>query len=272
MVSSIKPLVSVIIPVYNREKEVLKTLNNIKGNDYRPIELILVDDGSEDGVPAVLRNFENSAQDENFIVKIISQSNQGTPTARNRGYKKSTGAYIQFLDSDDLIDSQKFGIQIDMMKRQNPDFGLCDFTMLYVRDQKSTYCSNAEKLRKVLRATESFGCGSPLLHRNLADKLEWNTALRKKQDVDYFLRAALLANGIAYVDRSLYTYVRNETDHNRISASYTSTPPAYRRRITSIFDTKVPKDKKHHKQMAIASLRWYWLKHTIKSMLFGNKS
>lgn len=225
-------LVSVIIPVYNREGYVNMTLKNILENKYRPIELILVNDGSKDNSLSVLKQFKEKNETTDFLVKVLDQSNMGAPSARNLGYKNATGNYIQFLDSDDLIHSEKFSLQIPKMQKAKADFCLCDFEMHYTDEKRKVYYSNSKGLKKVLKTHGSFGCGSPLLTRNLANKVSWNVKLKRNQDVDYFLKASLFAEKIVYINQPLYTYIRHSSD--RISDSYNKSDPVYTERIRSL--------------------------------------
>lgn len=227
------PLVSIIIPIFNREKIVGKTLQSIFDNNYRPIELILIDDGSTDNSLNALNTFMQQKKSDNFIIKVFSQENKGAPAARNLGYSNSEGEYIQFLDSDDFISEDKFIYQLDLIMRENADFALCDFEMKYVDEgDRIQYHSNEKKIKKVLKAHGSFGCGSPLIHRTIAEKISWDVNLRRNQDVDYFLKAALLAKKIVHIDKPLYTYIRHSGD--RISATYSNTAPVYLERIKSL--------------------------------------
>jgi len=261
-------LVSIIIPVYNRERWVSDTLDNILMNNYRPLELILVDDGSSDNSLDVLKNFSNkNREDKNLIIKVLTQTNKGAPAARNLGHNNSSGQYIQFLDSDDLIDIEKFSIQINIMKEKDADFGLCDFTMQYVETGEQVYHSNVRKLNKVLSSHGSFGCGSPLLSRELSGQIFWDTSLSRKQDVDYFLKAALKAKKIAYVNKSLYTYIRRAEDGDRISASYEKGDPLFKERIISLKKTRVPSRNKLFKIFAIGNLFFDIIKLKIKKIL-----
>ena len=261
------PLVTVIIPVYNRESKVLDTLINIWNNQYRPIELIVVNDGSSDNTLDVLNAFKSKYQNDTFKVKVLDQTNKGAPAARNFGFQNSEGDYIQFLDSDDFINELKFVIQIDIMQKENADLGLCDFTMKLLEENKTVYHSNAEKLEKVIKAHGSFGCGSPLQTKTLADKISWNTNLSKKQDVDYFLKAALMSKTIAYVNKSLYTYTRSINDNERISASYSKTPTVFLERIKSIRNIDVPNNHRLHKTKAILNLYFSMIKFKIKKYI-----
>lgn len=226
-------LVTIIIPVFNREKIIAKTLQNILNNNYRPIELIVVDDGSSDNSLDIVESFKKHNQSSDFEIKIFRQSNNGAPSARNLGYSNSKGDYIQFLDSDDFISEDKFIYQVDLMIRENADFGLCDFEMKFIDEgDRIQYHSNSKKLKKVLKTHGSFGCGSALIHRAIAEKISWEVNLRRNQDVDYFLKAALLAKKIVYINKPFYTYIRHSGD--RISATYSNTSPVYLERIKSL--------------------------------------
>ena len=97
-----KPLISVIIPVYNVEKYLSKCLNSIVDQTYTNLQIILVNDGSTDGSLAIAQTF--AEKDER--VRIINQRNKGLPGARNSGIEAAEGDYIGFVDSDDWVHPQ----------------------------------------------------------------------------------------------------------------------------------------------------------------------
>src|SRR5262249_23296673 len=88
------PLVSVIVPVYNGEKYLRFALESVVGQKHRPLEIIVVDDGSTDSSAAIAKGFTE--------VRYLHQANAGVASARNTGLKAATGAFIAFLDQDDL--------------------------------------------------------------------------------------------------------------------------------------------------------------------------
>lgn len=98
------PLVSVVMPAYNCEKFIGSAIETVLDQSYNYIELIVVDDGSTDRTPSILRTFNNR-------IKLIEQENLGVSAARNAGIHASIGDYISFLDADDLW-------SIDKIKRQ----------------------------------------------------------------------------------------------------------------------------------------------------------
>ena len=92
--------ISIIIPVYNGEKSIIKCLKSIKNQKYNNIEAIVVDDGSNDATEDLCRQFV--IEDDRFL--YYKQKNSGVSSARNMGIEKATGEYIAFVDGDDYID------------------------------------------------------------------------------------------------------------------------------------------------------------------------
>jgi len=93
-------MISIIIPLYNKEGNIVSTLNSILQQTYWDYEVLIVNDGSTDNSLPVVRNFLTQKNDGRF--RIISQVNRGVSSARNRGVKESVGEYIAFLDADDV--------------------------------------------------------------------------------------------------------------------------------------------------------------------------
>ncbi len=90
------PQFSVVIPAYNREKLVGPTIESVLGQTFTDYEIIVVDDGSTDGTPEILRSYGSR-------IKVIRQENWGADVARDRGIKAATADYVALLDSDDLL-------------------------------------------------------------------------------------------------------------------------------------------------------------------------
>ena len=91
-------MISVVVPLYNKEKSVRTTLESIRAQSYKEWECIVVDDGSTDKSREVAEQFKI----EDFRFKILSQENAGVSAARNAGIIAAKGEYIAFLDADDI--------------------------------------------------------------------------------------------------------------------------------------------------------------------------
>lgn len=101
------PLVSVIVPLYNYAYYIEAALNSVFEQSYRPIEVIVVDDGSTDNSAAIVRTYQD--------VRYYYQTNQSAAVARNNGIAVANGEFIAFLDADDLWHPDKLSIQVSHM-------------------------------------------------------------------------------------------------------------------------------------------------------------
>jgi glycosyltransferase involved in cell wall biosynthesis len=116
-------LASIIIPTFNRAALVGDAIASAAAQTYRPLEIIVVDDGSTDRTAQVIRDRQEQLQtDQNLTLRYIHQPNAGVGAARNRGLIESRGEFIQFLDSDDLLHPQKLSLQIEAL-RNHPECG-----------------------------------------------------------------------------------------------------------------------------------------------------
>ena len=100
-----KPLISVIIPIYNTGDSAVKLLNKLTKQSYENLEIICVDDGSKDGSFDLVAEFirQSGLKNKNLNMTILRQKNQGAAGARNLGLKKASGEYVAFIDSDDEV-------------------------------------------------------------------------------------------------------------------------------------------------------------------------
>ncbi len=104
-------MVSIIIPSYNAASLLPETLRSLQKQKYADWECIVVDDGSTDNTKEIVTAFSN--QDDRY--KYFYQPNEGPSAARNRGINESKGGYIQFLDSDDMLESDKLHKQVELL-------------------------------------------------------------------------------------------------------------------------------------------------------------
>lgn len=114
-----KPLVSVIMPVYNVEKYLKASLDSILNQTYSNIELIAINDGSTDCSGKILYEYKKKGLIASF--RILEQHNQGLSVTRNIGISKSQGKYIYFFDSDDLLDSEAISKLVEFSEMNDLD-------------------------------------------------------------------------------------------------------------------------------------------------------
>ena len=125
-----QPFVSVIVPVYNGERYLDSALKSIFRQHYRPIEVIVVDDGSTDRSAEIAQSYEE--------VHYIYQSNKGPAIARNTGLDAAQGEFIAFLDADDLWLPHKLSVQVQYLIDHPQDGGTVCMIHSFV-DKESTF-------------------------------------------------------------------------------------------------------------------------------------
>lgn len=109
-------LVSVVIPAHNSERYIVPALDSILAQRHRPIEIVVVDDGSTDSTAQIVRRYGSE-------VRLIQQEQHGHPAARNAGIRIASGAFLGFLDHDDLWSADKLELQMAAFE-SNPDLDL----------------------------------------------------------------------------------------------------------------------------------------------------
>ncbi len=127
----IPDLVTTIIPVYNRPEMIHKAVESVLDQTYRPIEIILVDDGSTDDTPKVL---DQIAVENPDVIRVIHKENEGPGLAREAGRLVARGGFIQYLDSDDWLLRNKFEDQVRAL-REHPECGIAYGVSMYVDDE-----------------------------------------------------------------------------------------------------------------------------------------
>lgn len=122
-------LISIIMPVYNAEKYLNRSIESIMNQTYNNIEIILVNDGSTDNSLSICSNYQKI----DSRIKLINQENQGVSFARNKGIDESTGDYIMFIDSDDYIEKNMIEDMVAKITKDDIDLVISGIKMNYIR-------------------------------------------------------------------------------------------------------------------------------------------
>ena len=133
-----KPLISVIIPIYNTGDSAVKLLNKLTKQSYENLEIICVDDGSKDGSFNLVSEFirQSKLKNKNLNMTIFRQKNQGAAGARNLGLKKASGEYVTFIDSDDEVKKTHIeDLWKSLEKNQRNALSVCGYVYRRLRMQ-----------------------------------------------------------------------------------------------------------------------------------------
>lgn len=189
-------LVSVIIPTYNRAKLVTEATDSVLKQDYRPIELIVVDDGSTDDTQDVVSGWMKAkGGDGGLDVRFLRQEHRGAPSARNLGLIESKGEFIQFLDSDCELCASKVANQVSILNSHS-DISHCYCITEFVNSKRETAYLLGEPPAEdpSVNAVVSFGFTTiaPLWRRRVLHAVgPWDEDLACRQDWVYRSRILL---------------------------------------------------------------------------------
>jgi glycosyltransferase involved in cell wall biosynthesis len=173
-------MISCIIPVHNGARFIREAIVSVLEQDYRPIEVIVVDDGSTDDTAAVVQQFAD--------VRYVHQVNAGPGAARNAGLAMTDGEFVAFLDSDDSWAPHKLSRQLEFLN-QHPDVACClcrvrHFWEDEVRAEEAHY----ERTAKV--EVGGFASSTMLARRSLFDAIgSFDEQLRHVTTIEWFKRA-----------------------------------------------------------------------------------
>jgi glycosyltransferase involved in cell wall biosynthesis len=221
-----EPLVSVVIPTYNRDRHTIEAVESVLAQTYTNLEVIVVDDGSTDGSPQVIQQYIAQREYGSWQIQFVSQRNQGASVARNTGIAKARGEYIAFLDSDDIWLPEKLEWQMNAIEQFKGECGACVTDARLVNDSGMDISSsfrvhgrNYEETigidRDAVKLIADGFCGvwlSTLLARtDLIKQIGgFSTDISFVEDRDIHFRIALLTS-IAYVNKPLIRTDRSPT-------------------------------------------------------------
>ena len=203
------PLVSVIIPTYNRAGVICRTIDNVLAQTYPATEVIVVDDGSTDDTQANLRQYSSR-------IRVVSQSNAGPSSARNRGLRLALGEFVAFQDSDDLWMPTKLERQVGLLRRIDKSVVccLCNAIFRYEGRREFTSFQRAwlfprygeglwSNVAEVVATRFVLFCQTAMIRREVLNRLGgFDETLKYHEDYDLLLRLAL--NGaVAFIREPL---------------------------------------------------------------------
>ena len=188
------PLVTVIIPTYNRAVRIIQTLDSVLEQTYPNLEVIVVDDGSADNTLQVLNDYSEKAVQKQIKFKAIAQKNAGAPAARNNGLRNADGEYVVFFDSDDVMLPERIETQIKIMLEENSDCCACGFFINNEQQKYQPYIIEGKGIlysflrEKLFASTQSW-----MLKKSLVLQVGgYDETLKCRQDGDIIFRIFIM--------------------------------------------------------------------------------
>lgn len=212
---------SIIIPVYNVEKYLRECVDSVLSQTYKNIEVILVDDGSPDGCPAICDEY--AVRDDR--VRVIHQENRGLSAARNAGLSCASGEYVAFVDSDDACSPVMYEQLVAAIEAKDADLVVCE----YARD--ASKLDTSAEFPESYHCFESYDeclaavtCAPSVRNTTWTGVLVWDKLYKRElikhkfdsaclmgEDLDFNIHYLRNCKRAALVSRGLYMYRDNES-------------------------------------------------------------
>lgn len=248
------PLVSVIIPTYNRPIYLRRCLESVLNQTYENIEIFVVDDNNP-GTKArsETEKIMNEYVDRKNVTYLKHNYNKNGSAARNTGWKHSSGKYITFLDDDDKINDLKIQKQVECLENLDDSWGACYTAYRLIKENGSNQISTENRSGycyiDALMRTMFMGSGSNLfLRKKIVDEIGgYDESFQRNQDIEFLVRAIEHCK-LAYIDELLLTIYQ---EGNRINRSFEQIDK-YAKYYLDVFQDKINALNEEDKKRVIA--------------------
>jgi Glycosyltransferases involved in cell wall biogenesis len=254
------PQISIIVPIYNASKVLVRCLDSIRNQTYENIEVILIDDGSSDSSPQLCRDY--CKLDNRF--KVIHQRNSGVSVARNQGLSVANGDYIMFVDADDYINTDICSVLLNKILESSAEIMICNKVfiineklcdnILYNQDyfirtidkdlfQLDLFTNHYDDKMNNVRYL-SVGVTAKMFKREIIKKnsLKFDESCRFGEDVLFNLYAFEAASSIGYINFDGYNFfVSSDSSTHKFRSDWTFS----HLRFMDGIDTFVEKNKRN---------------------------
>lgn len=209
-------LVSVIVSVYNTENKLKKCINSVTNSSYTNLEIIIVDDGSEEKTALLC----NQLKQQDKRIKVIHQKNKGVSCARNKGIDIAKGEYITFVDADDYIDEKMIKVLLTNLRKYDADISMCKYNEIY-RDKK--ICIN--KVSEIIKIQEvpdvlidffekneiGWNVWGKMYKREIVGTTRFLEGKRTAEDMYFLYQVLKKTKRLVIKENALYNYVKWDT-------------------------------------------------------------
>lgn len=209
-------MISIIIPIYNKEKVLTRCLESILNQTYKDIQIILINDGSVDSSLRICQYFKEKHKE----IVLIDKENGGVSSARNEGMKVATGDYIQFVDADDYLDSNTCEILIEKANEEKCDLICCGYKIIKRKKIVIKKCVN-KTINRLDDISEEFSylyrnyffntpCAKLYKREKIVNKFDENISLG--EDLLFNLQYIRDIQKISFIELPLYNYMIESED------------------------------------------------------------
>ena len=206
-----EPLLSIIVPAFNIENYISRCLENLINQNYKNIEIIVVNDGSKDKTGEIIDGY---AQKDSRI-KAIHKKNEGVSIARNTGIDIAKGDYIGFVDGDDTVDEEMFEVLIENAVKYSADISHCGYKMVfpsridyYYNTENIIIQNNYDGLKDLLKADRiEPGLWNKIYKVSLFDDIRLNPNIKYNEDLLANFYLFKKSTKSVFYDKCMYNYM-----------------------------------------------------------------
>lgn len=226
-----EPLVSVIIPTYNRREYIGEALDSVISQTYRNLEIIIIDDGSTDNTKEYVETHYRELI-ESGTIRYIYKEHSGISESRNAGIRNSFGSLLAFIDSDDIWDKDKLRLQVDYLN-DHPDCSIV--STLYSNFFDDAMLPMTEESIRILNEKRSKQCFASICCRKAVFQIcgLMDPSLSTGEDVEWTFRTKCFRYEIGVIEQELY--FRRVHNHNISCNDRFCSEESYRESIVRAF-------------------------------------
>lgn len=220
--------ISIVIPVYNMEKYIIRTLESIVNQTFDNYEIIIVNDGSTDNTVNVIESYLSNY---NSSYSIFNQNNMGVSKARNRGINEATGEFLMFLDGDDYLSHDFFEVMIEKITSSTSDLVYCGGDVVTPKEELvSAYSTKFEYLNDDITGKHAANMmlkekiwiyiGNALYRKKIVEEngIKFPSTFSQGEDQEFIIKFLHHSNKVSCVNKTLFYYV---TRNNSATSSIT---------------------------------------------------
>ena len=220
-----KDLISIIVPIYNVEKYLNKCIESIVNQTYENIEIILIDDGSNDNSGIICDEY---AKKDNRII-VVHKENGGVSSARNKGLKIAKGEWISFVDADDWIEQTFCQTLLNKVTQEQADIALCGYNRITDNriekinaNNQEVFLNSNEYLVKSLNPQTGFGfCHMKLIKKEVLKSISFNERIEVGEDALFNIQLSTYIKKAVFLKQPLYNYrINNQSVVKRYDENY----------------------------------------------------
>lgn len=263
-------LVSVIIPVYNARNTIVRCVESVMKQTYKNLEVIVVDDGSTDGCCNLLEDYSSDSR-----IHVYSKENGGVSSARNFGLSKANGEFIQFVDSDDVI--QEKCVESFLMNQKKADYDWVIGGYYYLQNQETVSLSDKcyhnykqirEDFMELWGSTYINVPWNKLYKRTLCKDLWFDTTVTLGEDLLFNLEYLEKIQNMCVLSDCYYGY--NLGEEFSLTKKYYDTCFEDFRRIALAVKSYLKKFDNEEEAQTASRILWHSYEHCVRTIILSS--